>query len=687
MAFTQKKLDRSVLQARGIFNKYIYETEDTISDVFSVDYFANSRFIEIDNDSTNGMGWSGGIVECSCSDGYVIGQISIDGKTITSTSINSLNSFDSLTTAIAYVTANPNAITQLYTASYRNSSECLALGVAFPDGGGAAWIKSEVTGLAPYQSPSQLIKASFSDGEGNEWELNEHGDVFAEMLGAIPLPTEDITPIWNAFKGSELAMKLHNGMTYGTLGIQLAVTHSTIIADEGEHPIIRLMDGANNHTVRGDDCVHPVIKFIIIDGNKANQSVGVGFNNRGLYFLGDTSEEDIEGVIIKNTVDHGLFFSSGATAGRDGAVTRCYAIDCGLQSHIDAGGAGGTGFVGGYQTTVWDSCFATGNLLNGFKSTGKHKGCVSHDNIGGGYETGFNVSDQRLTQYQLCHALDNGGGGFRHQGEVSDLLMDGCSIGGNGEAGITLFNNVVNPTITDCTIFNNGQNGTPDVDNAGSAGIYITATSGEVSGLLIDNNHFFDDQVVKTQTHHIQMFKRATGKIGAGNTYGAALISPISYAAAAFDADIDLEQGRGLSTKLSELEAVTVTGTTSSTVTTSLTIDSSSLPVAMSIPINIIGTSAGASDVKRIRLKLDSTSAIALTIPSADESSWQVDGKIERLGSSIVRLTYDAFSDDGSVSTGSIQVNKSFSSSIFMSVEIQVNNAADSITQYKGKIG
>lgn len=76
MAFNQFKLDRSVKQARGIFNKYIYETDDTIAEVTSAGYFSQSRFAITDNDETNGMGWNGGIVECSCSDGYLIGQIS-----------------------------------------------------------------------------------------------------------------------------------------------------------------------------------------------------------------------------------------------------------------------------------------------------------------------------------------------------------------------------------------------------------------------------------------------------------------------------------------------------------------------------------------------------------------------------------------------------------------------------------
>lgn len=90
MAFTQFKLDRSVLQARGIFNKYVYETDDTIAEVLTSGYFASSRFATTDNDETNGMGWSGGIIECSCSDGYLVGKMSYDGKDLAKTAQCSL---------------------------------------------------------------------------------------------------------------------------------------------------------------------------------------------------------------------------------------------------------------------------------------------------------------------------------------------------------------------------------------------------------------------------------------------------------------------------------------------------------------------------------------------------------------------------------------------------------------------
>ena len=49
-------------------------------------------------------------------------------------------SFDSLTSAIAFVTTNPDTIELLSTASRRNEAECLALSIPYPDGGGADYV-------------------------------------------------------------------------------------------------------------------------------------------------------------------------------------------------------------------------------------------------------------------------------------------------------------------------------------------------------------------------------------------------------------------------------------------------------------------------------------------------------------------------------------------------------------------
>lgn len=84
MPFQQRKLDRSVLQSRGIFNKYIYAPDngDTIADITAANYFADARFASIDGENTNGMGWVGGIMEVMASDGYFVGEIGSDGESL-----------------------------------------------------------------------------------------------------------------------------------------------------------------------------------------------------------------------------------------------------------------------------------------------------------------------------------------------------------------------------------------------------------------------------------------------------------------------------------------------------------------------------------------------------------------------------------------------------------------------------
>lgn len=79
MAFNQEKIDRATDQSRGIFNTYVYRTEDTIAEVEAPGYFEACRFAVIDGPQTNSKGWDGGVVECRCADGFMLGIM--DGST------------------------------------------------------------------------------------------------------------------------------------------------------------------------------------------------------------------------------------------------------------------------------------------------------------------------------------------------------------------------------------------------------------------------------------------------------------------------------------------------------------------------------------------------------------------------------------------------------------------------------
>lgn len=82
MAFTQFTIDHSSVQSRGIFNNYVYRTTDTIAQVKAAGYFSACRFAILDGPSTNGYGWNGAIIECTCSDGYMVGQMSATTGTL-----------------------------------------------------------------------------------------------------------------------------------------------------------------------------------------------------------------------------------------------------------------------------------------------------------------------------------------------------------------------------------------------------------------------------------------------------------------------------------------------------------------------------------------------------------------------------------------------------------------------------
>ncbi len=84
MTFDQKKFSKSVEQTRNIFNKYVYKTNDTVSDVIVPGYFAESRFNGED-------GWIGGIIEVQCSDGYAIIEISENNESSVKYSTTSMN--------------------------------------------------------------------------------------------------------------------------------------------------------------------------------------------------------------------------------------------------------------------------------------------------------------------------------------------------------------------------------------------------------------------------------------------------------------------------------------------------------------------------------------------------------------------------------------------------------------------
>ena len=104
MPFEQFRLDRSVNQTRGIFDKYIYSsTTDTIADIKVSGYFAASRFRANDPD-----GWINGVIEAFGSDGFVFLQINADGVSVTELALGGLG-------AIPFATRSTDSLPAIFT--------------------------------------------------------------------------------------------------------------------------------------------------------------------------------------------------------------------------------------------------------------------------------------------------------------------------------------------------------------------------------------------------------------------------------------------------------------------------------------------------------------------------------------------------------------------------------------------
>jgi len=82
MPFKQFKLDRSSEQARGIFNEYVYETQDPCEEVLTAGYFTEARFKILDGPQVNSDGWDGGIIFIQCDDESFYGKIIDDGDSV-----------------------------------------------------------------------------------------------------------------------------------------------------------------------------------------------------------------------------------------------------------------------------------------------------------------------------------------------------------------------------------------------------------------------------------------------------------------------------------------------------------------------------------------------------------------------------------------------------------------------------
>jgi hypothetical protein len=560
-------------------------------------------------------------------------------------------------------------------------------GYSTPSDRGKAYWQRINESDTPSQTPSQLVDAKFTDALGQVWEyVDTNGYLNLNSIGAVGDDSTDNDLVFAAANSSRFKYyKLFSGIYQATSFV--LKEGSCLEGVAGDRPEIKLKDNGNNTLLYGENVKNVTIRDLVVDGNRVNQSIGSSNNHRGIYFLGVCSNLDIENVTVKNCVDHGIFFSNGGVpsneCGKDSTVRNVIVTNCGSEAHILAGGAGGTGIVGGQRSTHFVSCVAYSNYLNGFKSNGTHTGCESYSNTGGGYETGFGSPSTVQAKWVQCSAENNGGTGWRNQGEGDELTWVGCLAKGNGGSGILLLNSVDKALISDSWFINNGQNSAVGTrsDTEGFDGITFTGTSSNPNGVTVSNCQFKDDQTTKTQETHIYFRKDSPNVvISDNNQFGDAKIQPIFFESATYGSNILVGSCVGLSTTVNDSTDSIVTGTVSTTNLTSHTIDSRSFINSMNLRLTAVGVASGVVGTKLVEFGVDGTYVTISSQTAGQQNSYILQAKLYRQGSNIY-VDWECKTSGGTSLSGTFSVVSSPSNTLNITTRGTLGSVSDSITE------
>ena len=140
MSFVQEKLEISVLQTVGIFNKYIYAPNngDTIADITTAGYFDQSRYIGQD-------GWESGIIDVLAADGYFTISIGTGGTTGSQSGASaSTSSLDP--NVRSFVTVKMSSLDYIMT---YEESVCAVINVINPAVGKTLYFPTSSDGMRP----------------------------------------------------------------------------------------------------------------------------------------------------------------------------------------------------------------------------------------------------------------------------------------------------------------------------------------------------------------------------------------------------------------------------------------------------------------------------------------------------------------------------------------------------------
>jgi hypothetical protein len=550
---------------------------------------------------------------------------------------------------------------------------------------GGTIIDPSIAGLAANWEYTQILYFTPAVIGKGCWVRQEKDSHSIREFGAIPNhPTQasqllSIQSAINACKN----VTAPKGIFYVDDTIELLFDDVTITGAGRESTIFHLLDNSNSHVFQGTDINDCKLSDFKVYGNKANQSIGTDNNWRGIYFLRYCKGLYIENVVVDSVVDHGMMFSDGdagaKACGLESTVINCAFNNCGSQAHLDAGGAGGTGFAGGSETTAVIGCYAKDNKLNGFKAVSNYTNCVSEYN-GSGFETGFITPEYSKGKWVGCKALYNDGDGFRNQGQGDELTFIGNHIIGNGGSGITLLNNVNKAIISNNYIGNNGRNLQGHSDIEGQDGICLTGTSTAPSNVIITGNQFFDDQITKTQYSHIYITKEVDNVVvDSSNIFEECLVQSLYVAPLAGDSNVCLGKSVGLESTVKDFDVSTVTGTTATTVIKETTIPAYSTVKSTKVKVKAVGTVSGTAGNKTIRFVVGASGEIASAQTSAETNTFTIEAEIVEIGTQLYVTV-----NTTEVNVGGEQkvfvVTQSSASDVVIGLSAQLSNASDSIS-------
>lgn len=451
-----------------------------------------------------------------------------------------------------------------------------------------------------------------------------------------------------------------------------------IVNGQGWGSILKLADGSDLPVMPFDAADDWHLFNFMLDGNKDNQTDGVS-TARGLYVTTSGADWRIHKIKIKDVKDHG-FMTAVPECGVNAEIAGCVAEGCGSSAHTIAGGTGGTGFATGGDGMSVVSCLGTGNQLNGFKGIGAvFDTCIARDNIGGGFETGFSTPEVNHTGFVFCRSHDNGGDGFRNQGQGDWLEFIGCMIHGNGGSGITLMNGVDKAIVLGNTIRNNGLTNVRS-STQGADGISIIATGGTVpSNIIIDHNIIQGHANNPTELQYSIFCDKGLSDvvIGQGNITSGAKTQEF-YVGSSAEPTLNGFKGHGADYK--DVSDTVFTGSLSGDLK-SYTIPANCMKAGMSLEFDIHGTVSGVNNTKVMRLQVGATTQVIASMIAAETQNWGCRGTITVEPGGQLIVTGFAYEVGGTTSTFMFAISASPTAAITIKATVTLGSTADTVTQ------